>query len=121
MDIRRFGVTSEHGPLISRGVIHNGTLHLSGITAAGLEADTADQTRAVLKTIEALLAEAGTDKDRVLTAHIWLADMADFQIMNGVWNDWVDADRPPARTCVSGELYDPDCRIEIAVTASVDA
>jgi enamine deaminase RidA (YjgF/YER057c/UK114 family) len=120
MSIRRFGATSEHGPLISRGVIHNGTLFLSGVTASDLTGDVATQTREALHIIDGLLTEAGTNKDNVLTVHIWLADMARFQDMNAAWNDWVDAAKPPARTCVSGELYRPDCLVEIAVTAVIE-
>jgi enamine deaminase RidA (YjgF/YER057c/UK114 family) len=120
MSIRRFSTTSEHGPLISRGVIHNDTLFLSGVTASDLTGDVSAQAREVLQTIDRLLTEAGTEKDNVLTIHIWLADMARFQDMNAVWNDWVDGEKPPARTCVSGELYHPNCLVEIAVTAVVE-
>lgn len=120
MSVQRFGTTSEHGPLISRGVIHNGTLFLSGVTARDLSQDLAGQTQETLRSIDALLTEAGTHKDNVLTAHIWLADMARFQDMNAVWNAWVDPTNPPARTCVSGELYHPDCLVEITITAVVE-
>jgi enamine deaminase RidA (YjgF/YER057c/UK114 family) len=120
MSIRRFSTTSEHGPLISQGVIHNDTLFLAGVTASDLTGDVGAQTREVLQTIDGLLTEAGTEKDNVLTIHIWLADMARFQDMNAVWNDWVDGEKPPARTCVSGELYHPKCLVEIAVTAVVE-
>ena len=119
MIIRRFGATLEHGPLISQGVIHNDTLFLSGVTASDFTGDVGAQTREALQTIDGLLENAGTDKDNILTVHIWLADMTRFQDMNAVWNDWVDAENPPARTCVSGELYRLDCLVEIAVTAVV--
>jgi enamine deaminase RidA (YjgF/YER057c/UK114 family) len=121
MSIRRFGATSEHGPLISQGVIHNDTLFLSGVTASDFTGDVGAQTREALQTIDRLLGNMGTDKDHVLTVHIWLADMARFQDMNAVWNDWVDAEAPPARTCVSGELYRSNCLVEIAVTAVVES
>ena len=117
MSIKRIGVTSEYGPLMSRGVIHDGTVFLSGVVAADLTADTEAQTREVLNTIDSLLAEAGSHRDNVLTAHIWLSDMAHFQEMNAAWNDWADPAAPPARTCVSGALYRPDCLVEITVTA----
>tara|TARA_B100000459_G_C8515127_1_gene173632 strand:+ start:103 stop:468 length:366 start_codon:yes stop_codon:yes gene_type:complete len=120
MAIQRFGRSNEHGALISRGVIHDGTLFLSGVTANDLSGDTSTQTEAVLAKIEFLLAEAKTGKDNLLTVHIWLADMADFPAMNAKWNAWVDPKKPPARTCVSGQLYHPDCRVEIAATAIVE-
>lgn len=119
MTIKRIGVTSEYGPLMSRGVIHGDTVFLSGVVASDLTADTESQTREVLETIDGLLAEAGSNRDNVLTAHIWLSDMANFQEMNAAWNDWADPAAPPARTCVSGELYRSDCRVEIAITAVV--
>ena len=119
MGIHRFGTTSEHGPLISQGVIHNNTLFLSGVTASDLTGDVSVQTREALWIIDGLLADVGTNKDNALTVHIWLADMERFQDMNAVWNDWVDTEAPPARTCVSGELYRPNCLVEIAVTAVV--
>ena len=120
MAIRRFGKSDAYGALISRGVIHDGTLFLSGVTADDLSEDTATQTKAVLAEIESLLAEAGTDKNSLLTVHIWLANMNDFAAMNAVWNAWVDPQMPPARTCVSGELFHPDCRVEITATAIVE-
>ena len=89
-------------------------------TADDLSEDTATQTKAVLAEIESLLAEAGTDKDSLLTVHIWLANMNDFAAMNAVWNAWVDPQMPPARTCISGELFHPDCRVEITATAIVE-
>ena len=119
MSIHRFGTTSEHGPLISRGVIHNGTLFLSGVTASDFNGDVGSQTREALQTIDEYLTEAGTNKDNVLTVHIWLADMARFRDMNTIWNKWVDAEKPPARTCVSGTLYRTDCLVEITITAVV--
>ncbi len=120
MAIQRFGRSDVHGALISRGVMHDGTLFLSGTTANDLLGSTITQTKAVLAEIEELLREAGTDKKNLLTVHIWLADMSDFQAMNVVWNGWVDLENPPARTCVSGKLYHPNCRIEIAASAIVD-
>ena len=117
MTIKRIGVTSEYGPLMSRAVIYGDTVMLSGVVAGDLSQDTEAQTREILHTIDGLLAEASTNRNNVLTAHIWLSDMANFQQMNVGWNDWVDAAAPPARTCVSGELYHPDCKVEITVTA----
>lgn len=121
MAIKRIGVTSEYGPLMSRGVVYDDTVFLSGVVASDLTGDTETQTREVLTSIDNLLAEAGSHRDNVLTAHIWLSDMAHFQEMNAAWNDWADPAAPPARTCVSGELYRPDCRVEITVTAIVGA
>ena len=119
MNIERFGTGEQAGALISQGVVHGDTLILSGVTARDLGGDVAAQTRDALAQVEALLAEGGSDRDHVLMVHVWLSDMTRFQDMNAVWNDWVDPQRPPARTCVSGELFHPDCRVEIQVMATV--
>ena len=62
--------------------------------------------------------EAGSDKSRILMAQIWLADMADFEAMNSVWDAWVDTANPPARATGESRLATPDYRVEIIVTAS---
>ena len=80
-DIKRI----ECGPRMSEAVIHNGVVYLAG--QVGNPGDSvADQTRAVLAQVDRLLAEAGTDKTRILKAQIWLADITDFAEMNAVWD-----------------------------------
>lgn len=106
---------------MSRCVIHGNMVYLAGVTAQDLSGDITDQTKEVLATIDALLAEAGTHKYNVLTTQIWISDMALFQEMNAVWNGWVDPDNPPSRACVSGELYCPEALVEIVVSAVIEA
>lgn len=106
------------GPRMSQAVIHGGLVYLAGQIGAPGE-DTAAQTRAVLSKIDALLAEAGTDKSRILTATIWLADMADFGAMNEVWDGWVGGANAPARATGEVKLATPDYRVEIIVTAAL--
>jgi enamine deaminase RidA (YjgF/YER057c/UK114 family) len=107
----------QTGPRMSQAVIHNKTVYLAGQVASG--ASVAIQTREILACIDALLAEAGTDKSRLLTATIWLTDMATFAEMNGVWQAWVVPGETPARaTVVSPHLASAEYRIEIAVTAA---
>ena len=85
----------------------------------GSGASDAAQTRDILATIDALLKEAGTDKRRLLSATIWLTDMATFAEMNGVWQSWVVAGETPARaTVVSAQLASAEYKIEIAVIAA---
>jgi enamine deaminase RidA (YjgF/YER057c/UK114 family) len=85
----------------------------------GTGASVAIQTREILATIDALLAEAGTDKSRLLSATIWLTDMATFGEMNGVWQSWVVPGETPARaTVVSPQLASTEFKIEIAVVAA---
>jgi enamine deaminase RidA (YjgF/YER057c/UK114 family) len=105
------------GPRMSQAVIHNKTVYLAGQVAAG--ASVAIQTREILAAIDALLAEANTDKSRLLSATIWLTDMATFGEMNAVWQAWVVEGETPARaTVVSAQLASAEYRIEIAVVAA---
>lgn len=106
------------GARMSQAVIHKGLVYLAGQVGAPGE-DTAAQTRAVLGKIDALLAEAGTDKSRILTATIWLADMDDFGAMNEVWDQWVGGANAPARATGEVKLATPDYRVEIIVTAAL--
>jgi enamine deaminase RidA (YjgF/YER057c/UK114 family) len=77
------------------------------------------QTQAILATIDGLLAQAGTDKSRILTANIWLKDIdGDFARMNAVWCAWVDPVNKPVRACVQAALSNPDFLVEIQVTAA---
>jgi enamine deaminase RidA (YjgF/YER057c/UK114 family) len=119
MTIERIDINQPPGgPLKSGCVAHGDWVFLGGVTARDLAGDAAAQTAEVLAIIEGYLGAAGTDKSKVLTAQIWVRDMADFQAMTAVWNDWVDAEAPPARACVSAELYHPDALVEIMVTAT---
>ncbi|MDR5652880.1 RidA family protein [Ruixingdingia sedimenti] len=105
------------GKRMSEAVIANGTVWLAGQVAEG--ATTADQTRAVLAQIDALLAEAGTSKENIVQAIIWLADMADFAQMNSVWDEWVPQGHTPARATGEAKLAAPGYRVEIIVTAAI--
>ena len=105
------------GPRMSQAVIHNKTVYLAGQVAPG--ATVAIQTREILATIDALLAEAKTDKSRLLSATIWLTDMATFAEMNSVWQSWVVQGEAPARaTVLSPHLASVEFKIEIAVVAA---
>ncbi len=113
MTIRRI----QTGTRMSQAVIHNKTVYLAGQVASG--ASVAIQTRGILAAIDALLAEANTDKSRLLSATIWLTDMASFAEMNAVWESWVVKGEAPARaTVVSPQLASAEYRIEIAVVAA---
>ena len=113
MTVRRI----EPGPRMSQAVVHGGLVYLAGqVGAPG--AGVAEQTRAVLAQVDRLLAEAGTDKSRILAATIWLADIADFAEMNLVWDAWVDPANPPARATGESRLAAPEFKVEIIVTAA---
>ena len=114
MSIQRIG----SGPRMSQAVIHGDTVYLAGQVGAPGESVTA-QTKAVLASVEALLAQAGSDKSKILTATIWLADMADFAEMNAVWDAWVPQGNCPARATGEAKLATPDYKLEIIVVAAV--
>ncbi len=113
MSIERIG----SGPRMSQAVIHGDTVYLAGQVGAPGESVTA-QTKAVLASVEALLAQAGSDKSKILSATIWLADMADFAEMNAVWDVWVDGKDAPARATGEAKLATPDYKVEVIVVAA---
>jgi enamine deaminase RidA (YjgF/YER057c/UK114 family) len=117
MSIARNGITdgSNGMPIMSRAVVRGDTVYLSGVVPDPV-GDVAVQTRQVLEKIDQLLSSTGTDKSKLLTAQIWLADMTDFMAMNAVWNAWVDRVNPPVRACVQAALYRPEVLVEIMVT-----
>ncbi|HKX26931.1 MAG TPA: RidA family protein [Blastocatellia bacterium] len=114
MSIERIKV----GKRMSQAVIHGGTVYLAGQVADAAEAGVADQTRRILAQIDALLAEAGTDKSKLLFANVWLSDISTFNEMNEVWDAWVTPGSPPARACVESRLAGPQYKVEIAVVAA---
>jgi len=107
----------EQGARMSQAVIHGDTVYLAGQVGAPGES-VAAQTAAVLSQIEALLAAAGSSKEHLLTATIWLADMADFAEMNKVWDAWVAGVGAPARATGEAKLATSDYRVEIIITAA---
>ena len=108
------------GPRLSGAVVHNGIVYVSGQVPETPYADVATQTREILKKIDALLAEAGTDKRHVLNASIWLSDIVTFDEMNKPWEEWVAPGPAPARATVEARIANPKWRVEIAVMAAVD-
>lgn len=110
----------DPGPLMSQATIANGVVHLSGQVALdSRDADFETQAAEIYRRIDALLAQAGTDRGRLLTATIWLTDRADFDAFNRGWSAWLDGAAPPARATVQAELMLPGLRIEIQVTAAL--
>jgi enamine deaminase RidA (YjgF/YER057c/UK114 family) len=108
----------DPGARMSEAVIHGNTVYLAGQVGAPGES-VANQTKAVLASIESLLARAGSDKSKILMATIWLADIHDFAEMNSVWDAWVDKANPPARATSEGKLAAPQYKVEIIVTAAI--
>lgn len=106
----------EPGRRMSGAVIHGDTIYLAGQVGQG--ADVTAQSKSALAEVERLLALAGSDKSRILSCTIWLADMADFAAMNAVWDAWVDPANPPARATGEAKLATPDYKVEFIVTAA---
>ena len=109
----------EVGPRMSQIVTHGDTVYLAGVVAkdpAGKSVT--EQTKDVLATIERYLAQVGSDKTKILSAVIWLADIGDFAAMNAVWDAWVVPGQTPARATVQARLNDPEMKVEIMVVAA---
>ena len=117
MAVRRI----QPGPRMSQAVIHGNVVYLAGQVAAGAPGKSVSvQTKDILSRVDGLLAEAGTDKSKLITANIWLADIASFAEMNEAWDSWVAPGNAPARATVESKLATPDYTVEIMVTAALD-
>src|SRR2546422_3132603 len=100
MELRRI----DPGPYLSRAVVAGDLVFLAGLTADDLSADVAGQTAQILGKIDHYLHEAGTDKARLVSAQIWLRDIAKWGEMNDVWKGWIDKGNPPVRAAVEARL-----------------
>ena len=103
----------------SRIVAHDGVVHLAGQPAGNRDASTREQTAEILASIDRLLAQAGTDKSRLLTVVIHLADIREKAEMDAAWSAWADPANLPARACVETRLNHPASRVMIRVTAAL--
>jgi enamine deaminase RidA (YjgF/YER057c/UK114 family) len=109
----------ETGPRLSRAVVHNNTAYLAGIVCEQPKGkSTTEQTREILAQIDALLGKCGSDKSKLLSAHVWLTDMANFAEMNAVWEAWLPPGSAPARATVQAALASADRKVEIMVIAA---
>lgn len=116
MEIKRI----HSGKRISRAVVHNNIVYLAGILALQKRGGSVqEQTRDVLSMIDRLLAEAGTDKTKLLTASIFLADIRTAEEMNEVWDEWLPQGCAPARTTVEGRATSREHAVKISVTAAI--
>lgn len=107
--------TSER---MSRVVIHGETIYLCGQVAKDDAADIKGQTLTTLEKVGELLQSVGSDKSRLLTVTVYLADMAYFKQMNEVWDAWMTPGAAPARACVEASLARPELLVEMSVTAA---
>ncbi|MDG1280114.1 MAG: RidA family protein [Pseudorhodobacter sp.] len=105
------------GKRMSEAVIHNGTIYVAG-QVGNPDDNVTEQTKTCLAHVDRILAEAGSDKTRILSTQIWLADMADFAAMNAVWDAWVPQGHTPARATGESALAAPAYRVEVIVVAA---
>jgi enamine deaminase RidA (YjgF/YER057c/UK114 family) len=111
----------EVGPRMSQAVIHGKTVYLAGVVASGAKGKpVGEQTKDILASIDRLLKEAGTDKTKLITTNIWLADISKFAEMNKEWDAWIAPGHTPARATVEAKLAAPEYTVEIMVTAAID-
>jgi len=114
MSIKRMKV----GARMSQAVAYGETVYLAGQVADNAAEDVAGQTRQILAKIDGLLAEAGSDKSKLLSATVWLTDIRSFDAMNKIWDAWVSPGNTPARACVEAKLARSDLLVEIGVIAA---
>ena len=109
----------DPGPRLSEASVHGDRLYLSGMIPEDTSLDITGQVEQALAEIDALLKKAGSDKSRILSAVIWLADIGDFAALNAVWDAWVVPGQTPARATVQARLNDPNMKVEIMVVAAI--
>jgi enamine deaminase RidA (YjgF/YER057c/UK114 family) len=115
MTIRRI----EPGKRMSGAVVHGDIVYLAG-QVGDPDGSITEQVASALAAVDRLLALAGSSKANVLSAHIWLKDIADFDAMNMVWEGWIDPANPPARATMGrADLAAPDYLFEVIVTAAL--
>ena len=109
----------EPGARMSAAVVHGNTVYLAGQVARNAAGrSVTEQTKDILSIIDGLLAQVGTDKSKLLSANIWLSDIATFNEMNAVWDGWVAPGNAPSRATVEAKLASPQYTVEIMVTAA---
>jgi len=113
MSIQRLHV----GKRLSEASIYNNTIYLAGQVAEDSSQDITGQSKQVLAAIDKLLAEAGSDKTRILQITIFISDMQDFPAMNAVWDAWVVQGATPSRATVEAKLAKPEWKVEMLVVA----
>ena len=103
---------------MSRIVKHNGTVYLCGQVCADATKDISEQTQTMLDKVDALLIQAGSDREHMLSATVYVRDMKDFAAMNAVWDAWVPEGQAPARACVEARMARAELLVEISVVAA---
>jgi enamine deaminase RidA (YjgF/YER057c/UK114 family) len=115
MSIQRF----HTGPRMSRTVIHQNTIYLCGQVGSDPKSGIKEQTATMLEKVDSLLAEAGSSRESILSATLYIKDMVYFSEMNEVWDAWVPEGAAPARACVEAAMASPELLVEVSVIAAV--
>ena len=112
-------VRIDPGQRFASAVVHGGLVFLAGHVAHNPDAGVHEQTREILEGIDRHLAEAGTDKSRLISMQVWLADITHFDEMNAAWDAWVDTANLPTRATVEAKLASHAYKVEIAGIAAL--
>lgn len=112
--IKRIDSNSRMSPIVK----HNGLIYLSGQVCKDANEDISGQTISMLEKVESLLNQAGSSKQHILSATIYIKTMADFAAMNSVWDNWLDDADSPTRACVEAAMARPELLVEISIVAA---
>ena len=108
------------GKCLADFTIFNQVVYLSGQIPNTLEENIELQIKEVLEKIDHLLEKAGTDRSKILSAQIWLKDIAqDFNTFNAIWENWIGDYEPPARAAVEANMARPHVLVEVMVIAAI--
>lgn len=112
-------IRNQKTPIMHRSVVHNGVAYFGGVVGADLSAGMEAQTRSVTERLDALLADAGTDKTKLLTAMLYITDMSLKGEMNKAWTDWIAEADLPTRATIGVADLGSGCLIEVVISAAV--
>jgi enamine deaminase RidA (YjgF/YER057c/UK114 family) len=109
----------ETAARMSKAVIHDNTIYLCGQVGDNGSDPVGPQTENMLAKVDGLLEQAGSSREHILSATIYLKEMKDFDGMNQVWDQWISQGHAPARACIEAKLARPDLLVEISVIAAI--
>ena len=113
-------ITSQETKTTMRRIVkHNGVIYFCGQVCKDASQGIAEQTSSMLDKVDDLLEQAGSDKEHILSATIYIKDMTMFQDMNLIWDNWVDENFAPARACVQAKMAREEILIEVSIIAGL--
>ncbi len=115
MQIQRFKTKQR----MSKAVIYNGVAYLCGQVAKDRTKDIKEQTASMLENVEEILKDIGSEKNKILSATIYLKDISLFTQMNEIWDNWVEEGHAPARACVEAKMSSPELLVEVTVIVAI--